>query len=53
MDVVIGLEQVGDGDCSEDDVEQHAAGKVPGAPWRRHIGRIDQVLRGKLPGLPG
>ena len=40
-------------EAADDREQQHAAIEVPHPPQRRHVGGIEQVLRGKIPGTPG
>jgi hypothetical protein len=53
MYVLIGVEQVDDGERTDDGGEQNPLGEFPCAPDRRHVRRLKQVLRGKIPGIPG
>jgi len=53
MHVGGGLQEVIESDAADDGDEQHTSGDVPHAPERRGVDSVEQVLRGKKPGLPG
>jgi hypothetical protein len=53
MHVGSGVQQIIEGKAAEDRKEQHPPGDVPQPPQRGDVGGVEQVLRGKIPGLPG
>jgi len=53
MHVGGGLQEVIESDAADDGDEQHTSGDVPHAPERRGVDSVEQVLRGKKPGIPG
>jgi hypothetical protein len=53
MHVGAGVQQIVEGKAAEDSEEQYPSCEVPRPPERRRIGGVEQVLRGKIPGLPG
>ena len=53
MHVGSGLQEVIESDAADDGDEQHPSGDIPHAPERRGVDSVEQVLRGKQPGLPG
>ena len=53
MHVGSGLQEVIESDAADDGDEQHTSGDVPHAPERRGVDSVEQVLRGKKPGIPG
>jgi hypothetical protein len=53
MHVGAGVQQIIEGKAAEDSQEQYPPGDVPHPPQRGDVGGVEQVLRGKIPGLPG
>jgi hypothetical protein len=53
MHVGAGVQQISEAKAAEDSKEQYPPGDAPHPPERREIGGVEQVLRGKIPGLPG
>jgi len=53
MHVGSGLQEVIESDAADDGDEQHPSGDVPHAPERGGVDSVEQVLRGKKPGIPG
>jgi len=53
MHVGGGLQEVIESDAADDGDEQHPSGDVPHAPERRGVDSVEQVLRGRKPGIPG
>ena len=53
MHVGAGVQQIIEGKAAEDSKEQYPPGEIPRPPERRGIGGVEQVLRGKIPGLAG
>jgi hypothetical protein len=53
MHVGAGPQQIIGGNAAENREQQHAQGDVPHPPKGGDVGGIAQVLRGKIPGIPG
>ncbi len=53
MEVGASVQEITEGNAAEDGKEQHAQGKVPHPPQRGDVGGIEQILRGRIPGIPG
>jgi hypothetical protein len=53
MDVGASVQEIAEGNAAEDGKEQHAQGEVPHPRQRGDVGGIEQVLRGRIPGIPG
>jgi hypothetical protein len=53
MDIGVGAPQCVETERSDDRENEQERCGVLDAPERRDIGRVEQVLRGKLPGIPG
>jgi len=47
------LQEIIESDAADDGDQHHAPGDIPHAPERRRVGSVEQVLRGKMPGIPG
>ena len=53
MDVGVGFQEVIWRELADDAHEQQTEADMPDAPKRRDVGGVKQLLRGKIPGIPG
>jgi hypothetical protein len=53
MDVGAGVQQIIESKAAEHGDQQDAPGDVPHPPERWEVSGVEQLLRGKIPGIPG